>query len=184
MNKKVYFVSGVSGVGKTSTMEHLKKFLPESNFDIRDFDERGVPDGGGPIWHKQETANWLEVGKVNAKEDKSTVICGFNEPERIRAVWNEAYPETELILLNASGDVIRRRLLGRYPTKESEKEIERAAGKPLKEFAEECAAFAPILRDKFALEGCKIIDTDTKNPEEVAMEVANHILNKSQWINS
>jgi len=168
---KIYFISGVSGVGKSSTMEHLEKLLPQNDFDIRDFDERGVPDGGGPAWHKQETANWLEIGTKNAQQGKSTIICGFNEPERVRAVQNETHPETELILLHASGDVVRKRLIGRYPTKESEKEIERAAGKPLLQFAEECATFAPKLRDLFSKEGCKIIDTDTKTPAEVAQEI-------------
>jgi isoleucyl-tRNA synthetase len=43
---KIYFISGVSGVGKTSTLEQLKKILPQSAFDVRDFDERGVPEFG------------------------------------------------------------------------------------------------------------------------------------------
>ncbi len=171
MKPKIYFISGVSGVGKSSALDHLRKLLPQDKFDIRDFDERGVPDGGGPTWHKQETANWLRVGTENAQSGKSTIICGFNEPERVRSVQNETHPETELILLHASGDVVRKRLLGRYPTKESEKEIERAAGKPLAQFAEECATYAPKLHDLFSKEGFKIIETDTKTPAEVAQEI-------------
>ena len=171
MIPKIYFISGVSGVGKSSALEHLKKLLPLDKFDIRDFDERGVPDGGGPSWHKQETANWLRAGTENAQSGKSTIICGFNEPERVRTVQNETHPETELILLHASGDTVRKRLLGRYPTKESEKEIERAVGVPLVQFAEECATYAPKLRDIFARESCRIIETDTKTPLEVAREI-------------
>jgi RNase adaptor protein for sRNA GlmZ degradation len=178
MKPKIYFISGVSGVGKSSAMEHLKKLLPQKDFDIRDFDERGVPDGGGPTWHKQETAHWLEIGTENADQGKSTIICGFNEPERVRAVKTQTHSEVELILLNANGDTIRKRLLGRYPTKESEKEIERAAGMPLMQFAEECAIFAPKLRDLFAKEGCMIIDTDTKAPAEVAQEISTNLLSQ------
>lgn len=65
MNHKIYFVSGVSGVGKTSTLEQLKKLLPANIFDVRDFDERGVPDGGGPLWHNNETHHWLDVAALN-----------------------------------------------------------------------------------------------------------------------
>ncbi len=171
MKPKIYFISGVSGVGKSSALEHLKKLLPQDKFDIRDFDERGVPAGGGSAWHKKETANWLSVGTENARLGKSTIICGFNEPKRVRLVQDETHPVVELILLHASGDIVRKRLLGRYPTKESEKEIERAAGKPLIQFAEECATYAPKLRDIFSKEGCRIIDTDTKTPLEVAQEI-------------
>lgn len=46
----VYFVSGVCGVGKSSIMPYLKELLPADNYDVRDFDERGVPDGADSNW--------------------------------------------------------------------------------------------------------------------------------------
>jgi nucleoside-triphosphatase THEP1 len=52
---QVYFISGVSGVGKSSTLKHLKEILPVEKYDVRDFNERGVPDGGGLEWHNNET---------------------------------------------------------------------------------------------------------------------------------
>lgn len=176
MQPKVYFVSGVSGVGKSSTMQYLKRLLPQDRFDIRDFDERGVPDGGGPEWHKRETLTWLHISAENAKEGKSTIICGFNEPERVRAVHSADHPEAELILLHAESETVKKRLLGRYPTKESEKEIERAAGMPLVQFAENSSSYAPKLREIFQMENCAIVETDGKTPEAVAAEVARIIL--------
>lgn len=175
MQPKVYFVTGVSGVGKSSTIKHLKQALPRDKFDIRDFDERGVPNGGGPEWHKKETRNWLDIGTENASKGISTIVCGFNEPERVRAVKDAFHPEVELILLHAESAVIKKRLLGRYPTKESEKEIERAAGMSLQQFAENSASYAPKLREKFAQENCFIIDTDTLTPAEVAQKVVDAI---------
>lgn len=172
---KVYFISGVSGVGKTSTMKDLRRLLPPSNFDVRDFDERGVPDGGGPKWHSAETKHWLDVSDLNAKDGKSTIICGFSEPERVRAVHCDNHPPAELILLHASGDTIRKRLRGRYPTVESEKEIERAAGTSLEKFIDSCSSYAPELRVLFEKEDCLIIDTDNKSPEDVAREIVNSI---------
>ena len=50
MNKKtIYFISGASGVGKTSVIKHLKGILPE-NYEVHDFDETGVPDDADHIW--------------------------------------------------------------------------------------------------------------------------------------
>ena len=45
-NKNIYFISGVSGVGKTSVMMELKK-IEGAFFDVHDFDERGVPAAAG-----------------------------------------------------------------------------------------------------------------------------------------
>lgn len=163
-------------MGKTSTMKDLQKLLPPDKFNIRDFDERGVPDGGGPAWHRTETAHWLSVATQNAAEDKSTIICGFNEPERIWAVHTKTHPDVELILLHANADTIRKRLRGRYPTVESEKEIERASGTSLEKFIENCVSYAPTLHKKFEKENYLIVDTDDKTPEEVAREITKKII--------
>lgn len=172
---KIYFISGVSGVGKSSVMKDLKDLLPQDKFNIRDFDEFGVPDGGGDAWHSNATLNWLDISAENAKQGKSTIICGFNEPERVRKVHQAHHPSFELILLHASSETIKKRLLGRYPTKESEKEIERASGGTLEKFIENNMTYSPTMRALFEKENCFIIETDTKTPTEVAKEIADHI---------
>lgn len=173
---KIYFISGVSGVGKTSTLEQLKKILPQSTFDVRDFDERGVPDGGGPKWHNEETRHWLDVALVNAASNKSTVISGFTNPERFIKIHNPGMDiPAQLILLDVSADTLRKRLYGRHTTSESRKEIERAAGVSLDNFVEQCATFAPKLRSIFEEYKYPIVLTDNKTPEEVARDVVNLI---------
>jgi broad-specificity NMP kinase len=169
---KVYFISGVCGVGKTSSIKHLKNLLSGADYDIRDFDERGVPDGGGFKWHTEETLNWLKIAKENAISGRSTIITGFQNPEEFKKIYSplDCIPAT-IILLNASSDTIRRRLLGRYPTEESILEINRASGVPLDKFVEDIISFAPILRDIFQKENCPIIETDNKTSEEVAREI-------------
>ena len=157
-------------------MRGLRELLPPDKFDVRDFDERGVPDGGGREWHNAETFHWLTVATENTTVGKSTIICGFNEPERVLAIHTESHPDVELILLHASADTIRRRLRGRYPTAESEREIERASGTSLEKFIENCVSYAPTLHQKFEEENCLIIDTDNKSPEEVAGEIAKKII--------
>lgn len=176
-NHKIYFISGVSGVGKTSTLEQLKKILPQSAFDVRDFDERGVPDGGGQKWHDNETRHWLDVAAINAKNGKSTVISGFTNPEQFKNIHNpDRDIPAQIILLDVSPEILKKRLYGRHVTPESRQEIERAAGVSLDEFIEQCSSFAPKLRIIFEQNNFRIVNTDNKKPEEVAKDVANYIL--------
>ena len=170
-----YFITGVSGVGKSTTMMSLKELLPSNEFDIRDFDERGVPDGGGDVWHSRETKYWLDMAIINTQSGRSTIICGFNEPIRIKAVQTEEHPSVTLILLNASPETIQKRLHGRYPAKESEREIERASGTSLEKFIENCTTYLPVMYKKFKEEGCPIIETDNKTPDEIAGEIINYV---------
>ena len=169
---QIYFISGVCVVGKSAVITDLKTILPPSEYDVHDFDERGVPDGGGFDWHSKETLRWLEVGGKNAANNISTIICGFQNPEEFNKLHNkEIHAPAKLLLLHASGDTIRKRLLGRYPTPESIAEINRASGEPLNQFVEDNISFAPTLRAIFEKEGAPIIDTDAKTPEEVAREI-------------
>lgn len=175
---QVYFISGVCGTGKSSVLKHLKNILPADQYDVRDFDERGVPDGGGSEWHDNETLYWLNVATENAKQNKSTIICGFAEPKKIKKIHKtEAHPPAKLFLLHASGDIIRQRLLKRHATSESIKEINRASGVTLEKFIKNNISYAPELRAIFEDEGTPIIETDTKTPKEVAKEIKKYILN-------
>jgi thymidylate kinase len=176
---KIYFISGVSGVGKTSTLEQLKKILPQSTFDVCDFDERGVPDGGGPQWHDSETRHWLDVAALNAANSKSTVISGFTNPDQFKKIHNSDKDiPAQIILLDIRPEILKKRLYGRHVTSESKRELERAAGISLDEFVEQCASFAPELRMIFEQNNFPIVDTDNKTPEEVAKEVAKIVLGK------
>ena len=175
---KIYFISGVSGVGKTSTLEQLKRLLPANIFDVRDFDERGVPDGGGLAWHDSETRYWLDVGASNALNGKSTVISGFTNPEQFKKIHNpESDIPAQIILLDISPEILKTRLYGRHATAESKQEIERAAGISLDKFVEQCAAFAPKLRSIFEQSNFPIINTNNKTPEMIAQEVISIIRN-------
>lgn len=175
---KIYFISGVSGVGKTSTLEQLRKMLSQNTFDVRDFDERGVPDGGGPKWHDSETRYWLDVAASNAVNGKSTVISGFTDPEQFSKIHQPNRDiSAQIILLDVSADVLRKRLYGRHRTTESKQEIERAAGVSLDEFVEQCTSFAPKLRSIFEQNNLPIVSTDNKSPEVIAHEVMDIIAN-------
>ena len=172
-NPQVYFISGVCGVGKSSVLKHLKEILPVDEYDIRDFDERGVPDGGGQEWHNNETLYWLEVANENAKHKKSTIVCGFADPTIFWTIHNtDKHLPATLFLLNASAETIRNRLMGRYPTPESIQEINRASGIQLDKFIEGNISYAPVLYNIFKQENSPIIETNTKTPLEVAQEIS------------
>jgi broad-specificity NMP kinase len=178
---KIYFISGVSGVGKSLTMTHLKNILSSEKYDIRDLDERGVPDGGGQEWLNNETRHWLDVATSNAENGKSTIICGFANPELFKIVYKpkEDIP-AELILLHASGHVIEERLRRRHSTPESIKEIERASGISLDKFIENCKSFAPTLHSIFERIGGTIIETDSKSPEIIVREIIKFLERSNQ----
>jgi dipeptidase E len=173
---KIYFISGVSGVGKTSTLNHLKSSLPADRYDVRDLDENGVPDGGGLEWLNKVTRYWLNVAKENATNGRSTVICGFANP----SLFNEVYikgkdVDAELILLHASGHILEERLRRRHSTPESVKEIERASGVPVEQFIQNNVDFAPKFRKIFEKYNYPVIDTDEKMPDQVADEIIKFI---------
>ncbi len=169
---KIYFVSGVSGVGKTSTLKHLRNVLNKNFYDVRDLDERGVPDGGGIKWLKNETRYWLDIAKENSKIGKSTIICGFANPELFDEIYNgDTDIPAQMILLNASANTIHSRLMGRHDTQESIKEIERASGVSLDTFIENNTKFSVEFRKIFEQRKLPIIETDNLNPVEVSEEV-------------
>lgn len=176
---KIYFISGVSGVGKSSTMSHLKDKLSSNKYDVRDLDERGVPDGGGLVWLSNETRHWLDVAKDNALNGKSTIICGFANPELFKDIYkpNEDI-SAKLILLHVSGEALEHRLRARHATIDSIKEIERAAGVSVEDFIKNNIEFSSTLHSIFEKSGNPIVETDNKTPKEVAEEIINIILNR------
>ena len=178
MIKKIYFISGVSGVGKTSTLKYLKDSLDSNFYDVRDLDERGVPDGGGLDWLNNETRHWLDVANDNAQKGKSTIVCGFANPELFGQVYKKDIDiPAQIILLNASAGTIRARLEGRHNTPETVKEIERASGVSLNQFIENNTSFSVDFKNIFEKSKLPIIETDNKNPQEVVSEIVSIIKN-------
>lgn len=177
MNKppQTYFVSGVCGVGKSAIMPYLKELLPAEKFDVRDFDERGVPDSADSAWRKQEVQKWLEIATESAKQGISTIICGFAKSKDFEGVVSEDTPPIEILLLDADAEMIRKRLMGRYSKDGVFDETRKVIGKPVTEFIESNVYYCDIMRKECAEEGCKIIDTSSSTPEEVAQKVVEHI---------
>ena len=171
MRPKIYFVSGTCGVGKSAIIPHLKSLLSHEQYNIRDFDERGVPDGADRTWRKSEIKKWLEIGTTASQKGISTIICGFVETVDFESADSENIPEIEIILLDADTETIRKRLTGRYTKDGLFNENQKVTGKPVSKFIEENVYYCNILRKKCQEEGCKIINTSHLDPKAVAKKV-------------
>ncbi|MCH7605414.1 hypothetical protein IID24_05510 [Patescibacteria group bacterium] len=177
---KIIFITGVCGAGKSSLISHLKNLLPSERFDIRDFDERGVPDNVDRKWRLDETKHWLNTGIINTEKGVSTIISGFSKPDEMQNISSSKDIEVLFCLLDASPGIIRKRLSGRYVTGESQEEIKRVSGDTLEKFIEDNAVYTSALRKLCEDWGCHIIDTDNLSSEEVAVRVTGWIKGVSQ----
>lgn len=170
-NKIVYFISGVSGVGKTAIIPYLKEMLPD-NFEVHDFDERGVPNKGGHPWRLAETRYWIDIGLSRFEEGITVVVCGFSNPEEIKEI-EKSFTNLEIktILLDGDADLIEKRLRDRNTDKAVKKGLERTVGS-VDEFIENNTKFVPILREICQRHQCAIVDTSKLSPKEVAEKVS------------
>ncbi len=173
--QKIYFISGVNGVGKSTIMPFLSSFLPTDKFEIHDFDERGVPENADGVWRVSETKYWVDEGIKLAKENKSTVICGFVKVADFTASES---PEIVKIFLDVQPEIIRQRLTKRYTKDGVFDENQKVIGKPIEEFIAGNIWISGQMKKSFEELGCPIINTSDLTPEEVARRVADIILSK------
>lgn len=83
----LFFVTGVSGVGKSTLVRLLQKKLPFA--DVHDIDEDGVPKNAGEQWRKRKSILWLRRARTFQRQKKATVVCGITVPSEI--VQSRAY---------------------------------------------------------------------------------------------
>ncbi|PIR41446.1 MAG: hypothetical protein COV31_01055 [Candidatus Yanofskybacteria bacterium CG10_big_fil_rev_8_21_14_0_10_46_23] len=170
-NLKIYLITGVCGSGKTSVIKPLNKLLPTGKYDIHDLDERGVPNNAGRTWRFNETRYFIDLGNKNLEKGISTIICGFSRPSEVAELM-PGQTNISFILLDAQPETIRKRILGRYPTKESEEKFTKQTGETISEFIDKNCNFLPVLRKECQEYKCEIVVTDDKSSEAVAGEVA------------
>jgi len=112
MKSVVFFITGTSGTGKSTLVDHLKKDLPFA--EVHDFDEGGVPKGADENWRRQRTNDWLEKAKSYQKRGKTTIICGVSVPNEIKS--SPAYSNSLDVhygIIHVGEEEIRRRLHAR-----------------------------------------------------------------------
>jgi len=173
-DKTMYFISGVSGVGKTSIINHLKVLL-DNNYEVHDFDERGVPSGANHDWRIEETKYWIQQGTEKTEDNIRFIVCGFANPDEIENIQKD-FPGIKIktILLDGEDEVIENRLRNRNEDKNVQEDLQRVVGST-EEFIQNNRKFTPILRSIFKKHSYPIIDTTHITPEKVAEEVMKFI---------
>jgi len=166
---KMYFISGVSGAGKTSVMKILKKDLPEQ-YVVKDFDARGVPKGGGRPWRLAETKFWILEGSRYAQANKTLIVCGLANPEELALMEETKEVDVNIILLDAPGEVIAQRLHKRNTNVKVKAGLERTVGS-VDAFIKGSSDFAPVLREICIKASIPVIDTSSLSPKEVVARI-------------
>lgn len=83
MNKKIYFITGASGVGKTTLVEGLQKKYANNGWEFLHFDSIEIPTpeemereyGSGSEWQKAMTYQWIDR-LINETESNTIVFEG------------------------------------------------------------------------------------------------------------
>jgi len=169
---KIFFISGVPGVGKTSIIPYLNSLLPQNKYKIFDFDARGVPNNADQKWRISETKHWLNEGIKLIKKNKSIVVCGFSNPDEVNSIIKHESPEVVFIFLDAQPDIIRQRLKNRYTKDGIFDKTQKVINKPVNEFIDSSVQFAKQIKNIFKKYNYPIVDTSKLSPKEVAKVVA------------
>jgi energy-coupling factor transporter ATP-binding protein EcfA2 len=173
ISKKIFFISGVNGVGKSSIIPYLSLLLPTDSYIVCDFDERGIPAKADTEWRISETSYWVSRGIDLAKDNKNLVVCGFVKLTDFPAIKS---PEIIKILLDARPEIIRQRLINRYSQSGIFDKSQKVIGKPIDVFIEGNIYILNQMKESFEELNYPIIDTSKLKPAEVANKIADIIL--------
>lgn len=119
--KKLFFLIGASGSGKTTVTKELEKQDIEQ-FKILYFDSIGVPSmeemereyGGPEEWQKVKTTEWVQIMKRDFLPHTHVLFDGQTRPSFIEKACHEhGIKEFEVILFDCSDDERKRRLVAR-----------------------------------------------------------------------
>jgi broad-specificity NMP kinase len=174
MQPKIFFVTGVVGAGKTSLIGLLRTQLGP-DYEIHDFDERGVPDDVDEQWGAAERRYWLTTGMANLRRGLATVVCGFTLPSD-----DDDRDLVSFILLDLNEAALRERLMKRYRSPENVKNLRRMRRMTPEESLQENVGSIPWLRDICSAHGSKIIETSALIPEQTAEQVCDWIRRESK----
>jgi len=173
----IYFITGISGAGKTTIVSMLKKELPD-NFCIYDFDQRGVPEGVNKDWRLKETRHWLGVTKRNKQKGVSTVICGLTQPDEIkRLTKGRKFSKINFCLLNITKKEIEKRLKERFKTLRDIRNLKKVCGSTLEEHITNNFEYAKLMRKLAKQYNSYVIENSHLSKEQTVNRIVKWILN-------
>ncbi len=109
----IFFITGTSGSGKSTLTTLLQKTLSTNFFSVHDFDEVGVPENADALWRQKTTNFWITKAIENAKQNRSTVICGVVVPTEILNSPSKQNIPISFGFIHIDENIIRSRLQAR-----------------------------------------------------------------------
>jgi len=117
--KKVYFISGASGVGKTTLVDNLQKQYEHTDWAFLHFDSIGVPsleemekEFGSPVhWQEAKTYGWIEK-IINEFDNEKIFIEGQVNLQFIYGAFRKFHFENfKIVLLDCNENEMAHRLI-------------------------------------------------------------------------
>ena len=175
----IYFITGSSGVGKSTSARALKEILTEG-FVVHDFDEVGIPHGADKAWRLATTRKWIETTKENTSKGISTVIVGLTHPDEVKEIAWAQDVEVRFVMLEVEQEELKRRLIAwRFSSPERIENLKKYEGVAPEEFFENNKRHVAHIKNEALTHNAVFIDTTDKSPEAVAVEVARLLQNQA-----
>ena len=159
--KLVYFITGASGVGKTTLLDNLQQKYDGMPWAFIHFDSIGVPPvsemesefGSGAEWQKASAFKWIEK-IVNEYENEIVFIEGQVNLEFIRNGFEKQnFTRYKIILIHCDEDELSHRL--NYQRRQPEL------------FNKHMRNWLRFLKDQAERTAVPIIDTSNSSEQEV-----------------
>ena len=159
-SRRVIFLLGASGVGKTAVARYLEGREPWTD-RVHYFDSIGVPPmtrmleeyGSAEAWQQWATSQWVD--RLLRKREALQLLEGQTRPSFVNQALEAAAPGIDpvVVLLNCSAEVRRRRLEGRGQPELANARME---------------AWSAYLSGQADALGLPVIETDEREVHEVA----------------
>lgn len=117
--KKLIWLTGASGVGKTTLLNNLKEKYQNQNWEFLKFDSIGVPSnedmvkdyGSGENWQRAKTYEWIQQ-MVNGYPNKKVVIMDgqANMDFIIQGFKDQGFSDYQIILVDCDQETMVKRL--------------------------------------------------------------------------
>lgn len=119
MGNKIYFITGASGVGKTTLVETLAQKLPTGTYKFSHFDSVGIPSSEefkemerqGINWQRSATLTWIKK-LVKDAESQTVIFEGQTNLDYIEEGFaKQNFKNYEIVLLDCPEAEMNRRLI-------------------------------------------------------------------------